>query len=252
MRAASLDHPVQWANIAVVSSPGEGYMAVRWHKIIRRIHIDPANPRTIRRQPCMRSIRAHQPRLPGRRIRSQVSTHVASRQIERTQAGDLKLRKILAHAPLLPENLFGRGADGGHLRVESKILVNPRCQIKQRLAERPSRDKRRRSVRGKLRARPDARRFKSKLVRFESRRTWFFGDQSHHFFPWNRILRGRRVALHLHFTARLDNQLLVRLLNGKKVVQISEVINPLCQRRRDGINTQLATRHLLVGQHSRL
>jgi hypothetical protein len=77
----------------------------------------------------MGCIRAHQPRLPGRWIGSKVSADIACRQIQGTQAGNLKVRKILAYAPPLPKDLFRGRPDGGHFRVEAKVFVDPRRQI---------------------------------------------------------------------------------------------------------------------------
>ena len=55
----------------------------------------------------MRSIRADEPRFSGRRVGAQISADVASGELERPQAGDLKVRKILANTPPLLEHLIG-------------------------------------------------------------------------------------------------------------------------------------------------
>jgi hypothetical protein len=55
------------------------------------------------------------PRPPASVVREvdrfEVSADIACRQIQGTQAGNLKVRKILAYASPLPKDLFGGRAD---------------------------------------------------------------------------------------------------------------------------------------------
>ena len=130
------------AYVAVVAAPGQRYVAIGGYKVVGGVEVKPAGPRTVSGHPRMRCIRAHQPRLSGGRIGPEVSADIACRQIERTQAGDLKVRKILAYASALAKDLFGSCPHGGHSRVEAKVFVNAPGQIEKALAQRAPASKR--------------------------------------------------------------------------------------------------------------
>ena len=52
----------------------------------------------------MRNIGTNQPRATRRWIRSQISTHITGRQVQRAQTGNLQVCEVLAYAPPLPKN----------------------------------------------------------------------------------------------------------------------------------------------------
>ena len=124
MRSAAKDQSAKWGHVAVIPTPCERYMAIRGNDIIGGVYVEPANSRAVSRYPGMRSIGAYKPRSPRRRIGSKISADISGREINRSKTGDLKVSEILAHAASFLEDLFGRGSNVGHFRIEAKILVD--------------------------------------------------------------------------------------------------------------------------------
>ena len=60
---------------------------------------------------------------PGGGMRAQIAAHIARRQAQRPQAGDLQMGEILADAAALFEECLDRRGDLGRLGVETEILV---------------------------------------------------------------------------------------------------------------------------------
>src|SRR3982750_1688717 len=138
------------------------------------------------------------------------------------------MREILAHAPPLPKDLFGRRSHGGRFGIKSEVFVNARGKIQQRLRKLPSRFERLSGVRGELNTRPNPGRFENKLIRFERRRAAIMRQTSRDFVPSERMLQSRAfVFVYDHFTARFYYQPIVRFLNRKKTELIPEIIRAL-------------------------
>jgi hypothetical protein len=165
----------------------------------------------------------------------------------------LQVCEILAHAPPFPEYLFGRRPDVGRFRIEAKVLVDACGQIEKRVWHRPLRRKRLERVSGKLRPYTNARRLKSKLVRFQAGCAKIGGNYSRCFFPRERQLSPRRrLSLDDDFAVRLYHQFPVRFLNGEKTEKVSKKVHALGARCRAWLDTQLAPSQLVVRQSSRL
>src|SRR5258708_19221972 len=87
--AAAEDDAAERADIAVITPPGERYMAMGRQDVVGRIQIYPAQPWTPDREPSMRGIGTHEQRLSGRRLGQEVAADVACGEPERSQAADL-------------------------------------------------------------------------------------------------------------------------------------------------------------------
>src|SRR5258708_12064760 len=65
--AAAEDDAAERADIAVITPPGERYMAMGRQDVVGRIQIYPAQPWTPDREPSMTGIATHEPRPSGTR-----------------------------------------------------------------------------------------------------------------------------------------------------------------------------------------
>src|ERR1700677_2505809 len=201
----------------------------------------------------MGRIRAHQPRLSGRRISSEVSAHIPCCQIQGTQAGNLKVREILAYAPPLPKYLFCGRPDGGHSRVEAEVSVDPLRQIQKALPQRSPASKRLERISCKVRPQRDAWRLKSELIGLKSFGAMILGQQSNGFLPGER--RGRQCrhsALHEHFASRFHHQFRVRFLDSEKVENVSKIVHSLGYRYRGWQDVEFASCQPVARKRARL
>src|ERR1035438_5300978 len=137
MHSASLNQAMQRTYIAVVPAPGERHVTVRGGKVVGWIEINPADSGTISRHPGMGCIGADQSRLPWRCMSPKVSTDIACRQVQGTEAGNLKMRKILAHTSPFSKDLLGSRSDIRDFRVKAKVLVDTCGEIEKPLSHRP-------------------------------------------------------------------------------------------------------------------
>jgi hypothetical protein len=124
VRAPTKNQAPERAYIAVIPPPGQRYVAVGGGDIVCRIYIEPADSPTKHGNPGMRRIGAHQPWLARRWIGSKVATYITGREVDRSQAGDLHVRKVLAHAAPLLEDFFNRCPGRCHFRIEAKVIVD--------------------------------------------------------------------------------------------------------------------------------
>src|SRR5450755_2283388 len=115
------------------------------------------------------------------------------------------MREVLTNSPPLPENFLGGGADASGFGIEAEILEDALSQILQSLPERPSRSERQAGVRRKLGARPDSRRFKRELIRFEGLRTTIIGQRSCHNLPGGQVFRPGFRFFYDYLTAGLHH-----------------------------------------------
>ena len=139
--AAPEDQTAQRTHIAVVAAPGQRDVIARRHDIVCGVHIYPADPGAISRNPGVRNVRAGKPRAAGRRIRSKIAADVARGQLERAQAGDLEVSEILAHAAAFAKDFLGRGAHISGAGIEAEIRMNAAGQIEQSFEKGSSRRK---------------------------------------------------------------------------------------------------------------
>ena len=241
MRASAEDQAPQRTHIAIIAAPRERNVSIRRDDVVGGVHIDPADSRAIGRNPRMRSIGADESGLAGRRVGAQIATHVARRKIQGAKAGDLHVGEILTDAAALLEDLFGGRPDVGRLRVETKVGVNARSEIEQRLHHRPSRGERLQRIGSKLRAGANARRLEGELAGFHGRWTALAGQELGNIFPGKICFRssnlGRGSAVHHHLAARLDHQLPMRLLHGEEAKRIAKIVESLGQRSRSRLDT---------------
>src|ERR1700733_3075839 len=111
--------------------------------------------------------------------------------------------------------------------------MNASSQIQKPLCQWPSGRKRLKRISCELRANPNTRRLKHKLVGLKSRRSENVGKRSRSFFPGRRLPWPLRcIPLHDHFATRLHHQFLVRLLNGEEAKKVSEVVHAFSARPR--------------------
>src|SRR5579859_1419768 len=117
------------ADVAVITAPGQGDVAVGGDAVIGGVEVYPAKPGAPRRTPGMGSVGADQAWTARRRNGPQISADVTRRKAKRAHAGDLQMRKVLAHSAAL----FEEGGDGrshfGCLGIEAEILVDARGQV---------------------------------------------------------------------------------------------------------------------------
>ena len=74
--APTLDYAAHRTHVTVIPAPGERDVTLERNQIIGRIHVQPTGAGAIDRHPGVRSIRAHQPGAPGRRVGPQISAHI--------------------------------------------------------------------------------------------------------------------------------------------------------------------------------
>ena len=150
------DQSVQRTDITVVAAPGQGYMAVCGDNVVGRVHVKPAAPGTVRRDPCVGCVGANQPRNSWRLIRAKIAADISRREIQRAETGNLQVREILAHAAPLAKDLLRRRPYGRHFRVETKVCVDARRQVEERLWHRTAGSEGLLRISRKLRPRPDS------------------------------------------------------------------------------------------------
>ena len=80
-----------------------------------------------------------EPRLTRGRRRNEIPAHVSRRESNRPQAADLEMGEVLTDATTKPQHLVQRRADVRGRLVVAEIVVNPPCEVQQRLQPRPSR-----------------------------------------------------------------------------------------------------------------
>src|SRR5215217_7300325 len=101
MIAASEDEPAQRAYIAVIATPCQRDVALFRGHVIRWVDVQPPCAGTIHGYPGVRRIGSDQARPSRRGVGSQVSADIPRRQVHRSEAGNLHMREILAHAAAL-------------------------------------------------------------------------------------------------------------------------------------------------------
>src|SRR6266702_917765 len=185
----------------------------------------------------MRRIGADQSWFSCGLIRSKVPTYIAGREIQGAKASNLHVRKIVAHSSPLAKSLFRWRPDVGHLRVEAKVGMNACSQIEKCLGHGPPRDKRLQRIGSKLRPYANARRFKNKLICIETCFATIRGERLGHLFPrWRFQWLLLPILGDDDFAASLNNQFLVRLLNGEEAEAVSKVVDPFGTRRWSWLN----------------
>src|SRR5271167_1009594 len=161
---AAEENAVDGADIAVIASPRHGDMTVRGQAIVRGIEIHPSSPRTPCRTPGVRGVGAYQTRLAWRRHCSQITTDVTRRQAKRSQASDLQMSEVLAHAAALFEESLNGGRDLGGLLVKAEILWDSAREIENRCQQWTSFGKRLARVGGQFRTGPHALGIENELI----------------------------------------------------------------------------------------
>src|ERR1035438_865621 len=129
MHSACLNQAMQRTYSAVVPAPRDRHVTVRGDNVVGWIEINPADSGTISRHPGMGCIGADQSRLPWRWVSPKVSTDIACRHVQGTEAGNLKMRKILAHTSPFSKDLLGSRADIRDSDRKSVVLVDTCCEI---------------------------------------------------------------------------------------------------------------------------
>src|SRR5258708_32052199 len=102
------------------------------------------------------------------------------------------------------------------------------CEIEQCLMEGPAGSERLQRVGGELWLEANARRFKAKLVSLQHLGKLIARQSRCYFLPRGRMCwRGRGAIFHDHFTARFDDQLVVRFFDSEIAEMVSEVVDAL-------------------------
>ena len=96
VRSATDKDAANGGNVGVIASPGQRDVLFRRQQIVRGIEVDPAELAAVDRNPGVRGIGSHQPRLARGWDRPQVAADIARRQSERAQASDGDVGQILA------------------------------------------------------------------------------------------------------------------------------------------------------------
>src|SRR5690349_8218923 len=78
--AATQNYTAYRTDISIIPAPGERNVTLERDHVVGRIDVQPTGTGAIGGNPGMRSIRAHQPRMPRRRVGSEVSANVPGGQ----------------------------------------------------------------------------------------------------------------------------------------------------------------------------
>src|SRR3954453_17040350 len=126
MSSSSNNQAVEWTHVAEVTAPRNCHMTIGRGDVVGGVYVKPSLSWTISRYPCVGSICADKPRFSRRRMGAKVPTDIPGRKMDGTEAGDLNVREILAHAAPFLKDFFHRCSHRGRFRFEAKIRVYPR------------------------------------------------------------------------------------------------------------------------------
>ena len=108
-------------------------MAIADDAVIRRIDVEPAGIPSPGCQPGVRRIGADERRRRGGigrgRCVAEIAAHVARREVERSEAGDLEMGEVLADAALVHEHVLDRRRGGRGGRVVDEIPMDPPREV---------------------------------------------------------------------------------------------------------------------------
>src|SRR5215211_2530565 len=88
--AAAENDAANRADVGVIAAPCQGDVAIDGHAVVGRVGVDPAEARYVQRDPRVRGVDADEAWLVRRRRGLDIAAHVACRQAERPEAGDLQ------------------------------------------------------------------------------------------------------------------------------------------------------------------
>ena len=225
--AAAVDDAADRADVGVVAAPRQRHVAVDGHAIVGRVGVDPADVRHVERDPGVRGVDADEAGLVGRRRRFEIAAHVARRQAERAQAGDLQVGEVLADAAALPEDLGDRRRDRGRPGRELEVLVQAVREIDQAVDDGAAGRERRGGVGGVGRAGRDQRRVDDEIEDLDRQGV----DAVAHRLPRRRPRRQRRRRRDVHRGPGRHGQAAVRSLHREERDRVAEDVLVLAQHR---------------------
>src|SRR6266576_1394489 len=137
MSAASDQDTAKRRHICIVAAPSGGDMVFGREDIVGGIEVRPAMIAAPKRGPGMRSVGAGEFRFSGRGKGFEISTDIACRQAERTQAGDHQLGEILTDSASDRKKLLNGSHHGGCLLLEFEVRIDALTEVESAGEDRP-------------------------------------------------------------------------------------------------------------------
>ncbi len=132
------------AHVGVVAPPGDRDVEQPGLAVVRRVDVEPAGATTPGGEPGVGGVGPHHAGVvgsfAGRAVHpplvAEIAAHVAGREAEGAQAGDLEVGEVLANAAAMGEDLLHGRARGGGGGVVDEVAVDSPGEIHHRLGPR--------------------------------------------------------------------------------------------------------------------